>query len=91
MNFVLRRLSNSIIYNKNRDLIEDYLDQFLRAELGNGVTITVDQYNKELTDLIRDHRTDFMVSDYADLDISNMKREIIELRSFNKTNSLIIK
>ena len=87
----MKSITNRIIYNTNRDLIEDYLDQFLRAELGNGVIITVDQYNKELTDLIRDHRTDFMVSDYADLDISNMKRDIIELRSFNKTNTLIIK
>ena len=87
----MKSITNRIIYNKNRSLIEDYLDQFLRAELGNGVIITVDQYNKELTDLIRDHRTDFMISDYVDLDISNIKRDIIELRSFNKTNTLIIK
>ena len=91
MKTLLNRLYNRSLYSQNKELIETYLDQFLRAELGNGVIITVDQYNKELTDLIRDHRTDFMVSDYADLDISNMKRDIIELRSFNKTNTLIIK
>ena len=73
----------------NEALVLKYFTEFLKAEIGGGVVLTEADFYADLNKEIELYKKEIL-SGGAELELDFMKKEIIELKEFNKTNTLKI-